>query len=186
MADNIYSKLNKIKLEFNARNVKKSGNNKHSGFDYYELSDIQPVLTELCDKYNVYQYISFDDTVASLILVNVDEPEQRVVFTSPMREISIPGANAIQSLGGIETYQRRYLLLMAFDITEPDLFDATAGTPGNKEEGITSEQVQWIKDNIDVPAMLTHLGVPSILSLTKVQANAVIQAKKRQLEKANQ
>ena len=83
MADNIYSKLNKIKLEFNARNVKKSGKNKHSGFDYYELSDIQPVLTELCDKYNVYQYISFDDTVASLILVNVDEPEQRVVFTSP-------------------------------------------------------------------------------------------------------
>ena len=75
---------------------------------------------------------------------------------------------------------------MAFDITEPDLFDATAGTPGNREEGITSEQVQWIKDNIDVPAMLAHLGVSSILSLTKVQANAVIQAKKRQLEKANQ
>lgn len=186
MADNIYSKLNKIKLEFNARNVKKSGKNKHSGFDYYELSDIQPVLTEICDKYNVYQFISFDDTIASLVLVNVDDPEQRVVFTSPMREISIPGANAIQSLGGIETYQRRYLLLMAFDITEPDLFDATAGTLGNREEGITSEQVQWIKENIDVPAMLSHLGVQSILSLTKVQANAVIQAKKRQMEKNNQ
>lgn len=183
---NLYDKINKIKLEFNAAGIKKSGRNKHSGFDYYELSDIQPVLTQLCDKYKVYQAITFTNEYAQLVLADIENPDSQLAFTSPMRDISIPGANAIQALGGIETYQRRYLLLAAFDITEPDLFDAQAGTPGNREDGITSEQVQWIKDHVDVPAMLQHLGVSTILGLTKVQANAVIEAKKRQLAKQEQ
>ena len=44
-----------------------------------------------------------------------------------MKDITIKGANEIQALGGVETYQRRYLYMMAFDIIESDMFDATAG-----------------------------------------------------------
>lgn len=180
---NIYKKMNQVKLDFNKSNVKKTGVNKHSGFKYYELADIQPILTELCDKYNLYQQVTFAHEYATLTIIDIDNPNSVIVFSSPMREISIAGCNAIQSLGGVETYQRRYLLLTAFDITEPDLFDAQAGTPDNVEDKITSEQVQWIKANIDVAKLLQHLQKPSILALTKVEANSVIAAKKRQLER---
>lgn len=185
MADtkNLFSKMNDVKKDFLAANVKKTGKNKHSGFEYYELSDLQPVLTDLCAKHNIYQHITFTADLAIMTVINIDNPQERIEFTSPMREISIAGCNAIQSLGGVETYQRRYLLLTAYDITEPDLFDATAGTPANREDGITSEQIQWIKDHCDVAAMLAHFNKPNLLQLSRVEANAVITAKKRQLEK---
>ena len=37
------------------------------------------------------------------------------------------GAHAIQNLGAVETYQRRYLYLAAFEIVENDGLDATLG-----------------------------------------------------------
>jgi hypothetical protein len=39
---NIYEKVQKIKLELLEANIKKSGNNKFSGFKYYELGDFMP------------------------------------------------------------------------------------------------------------------------------------------------
>lgn len=46
-----------------------------------------------------------------------------------MRDLEVKGANALQSLGGVETYQRRYLYMMMLDIVEADMFDSTQGAP---------------------------------------------------------
>jgi hypothetical protein len=55
-----------------------------------------------------------------------------------MKELDIKGANAMQSLGGIETYQRRYLYMSALDITENDMFDASSGSgSGSNNSGKT-------------------------------------------------
>lgn len=51
---NIYEKIQKVKEEFLAKNIKKSGQNKFAGFNYYELSDITPPLIELCNKYKLF------------------------------------------------------------------------------------------------------------------------------------
>lgn len=181
---NIFTKVNQIKIDLQSASLKKTGKNKHSGFEYYELSDLQPEITRLCAKYGVFMQVTFSQDYASLALIDVDDPEQQIVFDSPMKEINIAGCNPIQSLGGVETYQRRYLLLVAFDITEPDTFDAIAGSSANEQDKITSEQAAWLKEHCDVDAMLKHLGKPSITSLTKMEANALIEAKKRQLAKS--
>ena len=51
-----------------------------------------------------------------------------------MRELELKGCNKIQALGGIETYQRRYLYMCAFDIVENDMFDKVSGKETKKED----------------------------------------------------
>ena len=44
------------------------------------------------------------------------ESSDTLVFTSPMVESEVKGATKIQNLGAVETYQRRYLYMTAFEI----------------------------------------------------------------------
>lgn len=121
----IYEKLQLVKQDILQANPKKSGKNKFANYDYYELADILPVIIESCNKHKVFTFPSFTNEVATLTAINAEAPDEKVVVESPMRDLDIKGANAIQSLGGIETYQRRYLYMALFDITENDMFDAT-------------------------------------------------------------
>lgn len=123
----LYEKINKIKEGILKANLKKSGYNKFSNFSYYELADITPTIIKLCNEYNVMTQFTFDKEYARLLITDVEKPEDNLIYTSPMEELEIKGANKIQALGGTETYQRRYLYMMAFDIIESDMFDATAG-----------------------------------------------------------
>lgn len=137
----IFEKLQMVKQDVLHANPKKSGKNKFANYDYYELADILPVIIESCAKHKIFTFPSFTNEVATLTAINAEAPEERVVVESPMRDLDIKGANAIQSLGGIETYQRRYLYMALFDITENDMFDATTTdrnpatnkTTGNKK-----------------------------------------------------
>lgn len=124
---NIYEKINKVKYGILSAKLKKSGFNKFSNFSYYELADIIPTIIILCNENKLMTQFTFDKDYARLIIIDVDKPMDVLAYTSPMKELQIKGANEIQALGGIETYQRRYLYLMAFDIIESDMFDATSG-----------------------------------------------------------
>lgn len=108
---------------FQQRGVKKSGRNTFSKYSYFELDDIVPVKTEIFNELLLCDLISFGDTEATLTLVNIENPEETLVFTSPMRDLELKGANAVQLLGGVETYQRRYLYMAVLDIVENDQFD---------------------------------------------------------------
>jgi hypothetical protein len=88
--------------------------------------------------------VSFDAEYASLTITDVDDGTM-IVITSPMVESSMKGASAIQSLGGLQTYQRRYLYMCACDLVENDSFDAAAPT---KEEKIIITPTQGAMDNI--------------------------------------
>ena len=109
---------------------------------------------------------TFDKEYAKLVIYDVEKPSDSLVYTSPMEELELKGCNKIQALGGTETYQRRYLYMMAFDIIESDMFDATSGMTeedkakayvfvGGKCKGKTIKQVydedktylQWCLDN---------------------------------------
>ena len=111
--------------------MKKSGKNSFAKYEYFELSDIVPVKTEIFADIGLVDVVTFDNEYATLTLYSVDAPDERIVFQSPMRELDVKGANAIQSLGGVETYQRRYLYMMALDIVEADMFDSTQGRPAS-------------------------------------------------------
>ena len=137
---NIYQKIQAVKSGILKANLKKSWKNAFAKFDYYELSDIMPTIIELCNQWWLYTHITFNNEVATLTILNCEKPEETVQFQSPMRELELKGCNAIQSLWWVESYQRRYLYLMAFDISESDMFDAVSWKEEKKEK---KDDVKW-------------------------------------------
>ena len=124
---NIFSKLMEVRVEFHGLEIKKSGLNKFAGFKYYELGDFLIPATQLLQKANLCPIIAFTNEMATLTLYNGDNTSESIVFTSPMRELTLKGTNDIQNLGGVQTYLTRYLYIQLLNIVEADVFDATSG-----------------------------------------------------------
>lgn len=133
---------------FQQRNVKKSGQNTFSKYHYFELDDIVPPKTEIFNELNLCDLISFTDNEATLTLVNIENTDETLVFTSPMRELDLKGANAVQLLGGVETYQRRYLYMAVLDIVESDQFDAADNITPKPKTSSTSAFADAVGDII--------------------------------------
>lgn len=134
---NVWSKLLLARKMFQEANIKKTGVNRHLEFKYFELQDIVPAATVIGYEIGLLFVTTFDAEVAQMTVVNVHNPDEIILFRSPMKEIeSIESSrtggkltNAIQNLGSAETYQRRYLYMTALDIVESDTFDADVGEP---------------------------------------------------------
>lgn len=116
----IYDKLQKIRMELKKADIKKTGKNAFAKYEYYELSDFLPTIMTLCEKNKVVTMISFTSEIATLTVIDCEKPEEKIIFTSPMVKTDLKGANEIQCLGAVETYQRRYLYMTAFEIVEAD------------------------------------------------------------------
>lgn len=138
---NIYQKIQAVKCEILKANLKKSWKNAFAKFGYYELSDIMPTIINECNKIGLYTHVTYSNTEAVLTIVNSETAWETVQFQSPMRELELKGCNAIQSLWWIETYQRRYLYLTAFDISEWDMFDAVSWKEETKKE--KKDETKW-------------------------------------------
>ena len=175
---NIYEKMTIAKDKLLKANLKKSGENKFAGFKYYELADITPKIIEICNELKIHTQISFDNEYAKLIITNIENVEEQLIFTSPMKELSLKGCNDIQALGGVETYSRRYLYLTAFDIIENDMFDAKNGSDENKNKLITKTQIDRIRDLVDdIDAMLNYYKLDKIEDMTSSLASQIIERK---------
>ena len=133
---NVRQKLAKARLYFLNCKVAKSGKNMHLEFKYFELEDIVPVAIRIFANVGLTSFTDFNGETASMTVLNTDNPEEPgITFTLPYREnkpiISNQGkevTNPMQALGASTTYLRRYLWMMALDITEPDEVDATLGS----------------------------------------------------------
>lgn len=133
---NIYEKLQTMRVELQGMNIKKSGKNKHMGYEYYELSDFMPPINQLMQKHGVCSVVSYGADEAMLTLFNTEKPDETITFFSPMADAKLSGAHPIQNLGAVETYQRRYLYMTAFEIVEADALDATQGSEsGGRNQG---------------------------------------------------
>ena len=145
---NIYEKLQEARVELQGMNLKKSGKNSFAQYDYYELADFMPHINRIMLEKKLTGLCSFTEDLASLTLVNSEKPEERIVFTSPMSKANLKGCHEVQNLGAVETYQRRYLYITAFEIVETDLLDTLTGAPNqsqsknknSKSEGKTSKE----------------------------------------------
>ena len=130
---NIYQKLMEVRTNFHKLELKKSGHNKFANFKYFELGDFLVPATKLLNEIGLCPIITFTEELAKMTLVNTDNPGETIEFTSPMRDLELKGANSMQSLGGVETYQTRYLYIQLLNIVESDSFDRVSGTDDNKE-----------------------------------------------------
>ena len=131
---NIFEKMQVAKLKILTSNLKKSGQNKFAGYTYYELADLIPTIIQVCNETKLFTQISFDNEKATLTIINSETPEEKLTYTSPMKDLELKGANEIQALGGVETYQRRYLYMAAFDIIENDMFDGVNPEVNDKKK----------------------------------------------------
>lgn len=144
---NIYEKINWVQLKIVDAKIKKSGKNNFVIFDYYELSDFVPTIIKLCEEIGLARIFNASQNEMSLTLVNTDNIEEKIIYNIPFVDFEIRGANPQQVMGGKITYNRRYLYMMAFDIVEPDQFDATAGAKEyTKKENVNNNSL--FKQNI--------------------------------------
>ncbi|MET1880878.1 ERF family protein [Clostridioides difficile] len=130
--NNIYIKLMDVRVKFSKLNLKKSGENKFANFKYFELADFLPQATGLLEEAKLCPIVTFTNEYATLTLINGENPSEQIVFTFPMRDLQLKGSNELQALGGIETYQTRYLYIQLLNITENDSFDAVSGKEESK------------------------------------------------------
>lgn len=144
---NIYEKIQKAKELILEANLKKSGKNNFAGYTYYELADLLPTIIKVCNELKLFTMVNFTEEYATLDIINTEEPKEMVQYSSPMKELSLKGANAIQALGGVQTYQRRYLYMSAFDIIENDMFDCSP--PTNEEQKAPPQQIPVTKATLE-------------------------------------
>lgn len=132
---NIYGKLAIARASFLSSGVKKTGINRYAEFKYFSLEDIIPVKQKIFNEVGLLDCISFEEDLARLTLVNIDNPVESIEFTSPLADDESLIKNPIQKLGAVETYVRRYLYMLMLDIVEADTVDAVSGKPeeGKKE-----------------------------------------------------
>jgi hypothetical protein len=128
---NIYQKLNEVRAEFHQAKLKKSGQNKFAGYNYFELGDFIIPALEIFKKHGLTSVISFGKETADMRIVNVDKPEEVIVIESPMSSAALKGCHEVQNLGAVQTYLRRYLWVAALEIVEHDALDATTGKKGD-------------------------------------------------------
>lgn len=133
---NLHQKLMACRIDLQGCQLKKSGNNKFAGYDYFELQDFLPKINELFNKYGLIGITSFDSEYATLTICDTDKPAEQIVFSSPMAAASLKGCHEIQNLGATETYQRRYLYMIALEITDACPVDSSP--PTTKEKPVKS------------------------------------------------
>ena len=166
MGKNIYTKLMEVRVKFHKLELKKSGLNKFAGFKYYELGDFLVPATQLLQEANLCPMISFNNDLATMTLINGDNPEEQITFTSPMRDLELKGTNAVQNLGGVQTYLTRYLYIQLLNIVEADVFDSISGKDNkdDKDQNGDSEKTADINQTRLIIG-LAILSMATILAL---------------------
>lgn len=167
---NVYQKLIEAREKFLTSEINQSGKNMQLSFKYFELKDIVPTITHIFKDLGLLAVARFTDTVATLTIVNTDNPEETIDFPVPFNQIQPIVSNVgkqvtndMQALGSSITYMRRYLYLIAMDICVNDEIEpsidrntnnqsATPSAPAEKKAPATAEQRQEVKQELTAPA----------------------------------
>ena len=203
---NCYKKLAKARVMLQQRKLKKSGMNKFAGFSYFELADFLPAVNEIFDELGLCATFRIDNAFADetengaiveipakayLGIINTDNIDDRIWFSSEIAEAGTKGASPIQQLGSVHTYMRRYLYMEALEIVEADGLDPLNGTDNieggkqkktvqvTKQPKATVEQISKMielfgNDSDRKKAMMEVYKIQKLEDLTTKQAEAVI------------
>ena len=117
---NLKQKLQEARMLLKEENLTKSGKNSFLGNSYYQLVDIQPAITKVCNKVRICPVISFTTESASMTIMDFDT-DDTIIITTPMAElVKDAKKSAMQELMSYQTYARRSLYLSVFEIVEDD------------------------------------------------------------------
>lgn len=120
---NVYEKINALRVEVLANATKKTGKGPY--FQYFELKDFLPFVLKQCKEIGLFGQFSVSEGTANLTLVNVEKPDETVVFTAPFGGCALPKCHEAQNVGASITYMRRYLWGCVIELIEHDAIDAS-------------------------------------------------------------
>jgi len=153
----VHKKLMEARVKLAACKLEKTGENKFAGYKYFELGDFLPTAQSIFSELGLCGIVSFTKDMATLTITCVDGGGE-VTITSPMGSAALKGCHEVQNIGAVETYQRRYLWVAAFEIVEHDALDATTGKAGSAPkvkptdgawESMSEEAQAWLQDHAD-------------------------------------
>lgn len=135
----IEEKLQQCRVELQNMKLKKSGENKFARFKYFELSDFLPAINKMFAEHKIFSNFSICDDKATLTITDYEDKSSQT-FISNIADADVKGCTAIQSLGAVHTYLKRYLYLNALEIVENDFLDNMTGSKDFKpKRGITPD-----------------------------------------------
>ena len=118
---NIYEKMSNTRLFMQEEGIKKLGKNTFAKYDYYKLADINTVMNKGLQKFRLFTQKKKQTQIAIIEIVNVDNPQEKVMYSMPFIEAEMKSASKIQSWGSSVSYLSRYLILEAFQIGEAEV-----------------------------------------------------------------
>jgi hypothetical protein len=142
----VHKKLMTARMRLQGTELKKSGHNKFAGYQYFELGDFLPQINKIFHEEGLCGVVSYTKDYADLTITDIDDGTC-ISISSPMVEANLKGAHAIQNLGAVETYQRRYLWMTAMEIVEHDALDSSAPLKEEKKSPVITP-TQGATDNI--------------------------------------
>jgi len=136
---NVYQRLLNAREIISQTPIKKEGKNKFSNYDYFTPSQIIQLVSAACvdvGLLTVYKLTPSDGDSYSgcLSIYNIDEPKEVIEFFQPTISPEIKATNAAQKIGGMVTYNERYLKMSAFDIADNNLDFDTDTQEDNKKK----------------------------------------------------
>ena len=152
---NIYEKMQEARVQLQKLQIKKTGWNEFSKFDYFELGDFLPDIMSIFKALKLFSNFSIEDDKANLTITNAEDPQEEIVFTSPyikavLKDKSGGEPQPIQGLGASHTYLRKYLYVNALEIAEYDTVNRILNETVLNEKTAVEKAVEYIKKNYNL------------------------------------
>ena len=186
----VHKKIMQARISLQNSKLTKSGNNKFAGYKYFELGDFLPAAQQIFAELGLCGIVSFGAEEATLTITDTEDNSQ-IVITSPMSTAALKGCHAVQNLGAVQTYIRRYLWVAALEIVEHDAIDMTTGKaePEQEKPAVNIERiVESITNSADLNTLQSHFKAAWLI-LDKPQrapVKAAYDHRKAELESAEE
>jgi len=174
---NLYQRIFLAKKHIAAQTTKKSGTNTFSKYEYFKPEQVDALVLAACDHAGIDFHFDLKEDSMGIFgevrIVNVDNPEETILYTQRSAIPEIKATNRTQQYGGAMTYTRRYMLQNIFCIADNKLdFDFNNG---KLHDLITENQVTKLTEIIkerevetkDIVAYLKSQGLNKLKEIPK-------------------
>lgn len=166
----IYEKLQQARVRLQEMKLTKSGKNAFAKYKYFELADFLPAVNKIFLELKLCSNFSIAENLATLQIIDFEDENSTITFTSPVETLDLKGCNKIQALGGVHTYLKRYLYVNALEIVENDMFDATTGEDKAKPVEVKQKPTEPQSD-VDMVTMAVEMSeIKDVLELKRYKS----------------
>lgn len=170
------------RITLQGKKLSKSGKNKFAGYSYFELGDFLPTVQEIFASLGLCGFVSYGTEQADLTICDSENPDDKIIISSPMSSASLKGAHDIQNLGAVQTYLRRYLWVTAMEIVEHDALDAVLGSdkarsstanPAKATKSVSEPSEASVQSRLEsklVKLGIIPYGIKTVLKLTEAES----------------